>query len=86
MKGEKEVQMTENGMTKSWNPHSPFSGSCKMLDIHSLPCFGNCSISMICVSINTLCADVEKMVLIDFPENLHVFNCTCCFSLSCLVL
>lgn len=64
----------------------PSSGCCKMLDILSLPCLGSCPVSMICVSINTLYVDVEKVVLIDSPENCHVPNCLCSFSLSPLVL
>lgn len=67
--GKKEDQMTESGMRKS------SSGCCKMLGILSLPCLGNCPISMVCVSINTLYVDREKLVLTDSPENCYAPNC-----------
>lgn len=67
--GKKEDQMTESGMRKS------SSGCCKLLGILSLPCLGNCPISMVCVSINTLYVDREKLVLTDSPENCYAPNC-----------
>lgn len=58
--------MTKNGMRKLGLPSSGYH---KVLDILRLPCLGNCPLSMICMSINTLYVDVEKVVLTDSPED-----------------